>query len=689
MNVRQLACDGEFFHQMSHESDAGKRFTDAALSPITDGKSLEDARGLILSALGHTASLVPPPKGDSLEVAALRLEQTAGYGRWRRWLRNAVILLAGLLSFWPGLAQYDAVVSAGAAHSSGTSPLIWTSLNARLSEEMKEIRLADQVPTDKRHILLKDPKLNTNVDRWKALWDSHPSDPVWFSRYSFAALSSTGVLPPDYVATGERLDPGNGWYRFLNALLEWRNQRTRWPINLSERERAYRVALEEIRLAMEMPQFTSHRTECLSRQIATLPKAEDYPGLWLNRAIMEENSEQAYGPDGLWLPELMELTNHAPSKTRPDPALLETILGKIVREPIELKRFSMFGGGGLASVLVRESSVLLSGKAGDHELEVDRLRKIGTLLDLDPYPAAGTLRFTAVKWSPANPTEGLPSALAVTDAEVTPARFASRAMVERLSLRFALLVPLFSLAVCTLGYSPWRESHGPLARRLGSLLRFSDHLWIFSIAFGLPLAAYLVVTRAPSFGSLSQAQFMHSTMASTQLAAFAMTCSMVVTSIEMVRWRLGKRGAAIGMRAIGLNPGWGFVIISFCCFAGSVVIGESHGRFPFSRVIDSGMWMMPVLVMIWPILLYWFTRGARPERKLHRAAIARSLMAPLASICLVIVAMILIAFARDRYWTRQDNLEALRPEFAGNLTAEQHRAAIALQRRLVEILETP
>ena len=56
----------------------------------------------------------------------------------------------------------------------------------------------------------------------------------------------------------------------------------------------------------------------------------------------------------------------------------------------------MFGGGGLASMLVRESSVLLSGKAGDHELEVDRLRKIVTLLDLDPYPATGTLRFTAV-----------------------------------------------------------------------------------------------------------------------------------------------------------------------------------------------------------------------------------------------------------------------------------------------------
>jgi hypothetical protein len=262
-------------------------------------------------------------------------------------------------------------------------------------------------------------------------------------------------------------------------------------------------------------------------------------------------------------------------------------------------------------------------------------------------------------------------------------------MVERLSLRFALLVPLFSLAVCTLGYSPWRESHGPLARRLGSLLRLSDHVWIFGIAFGLPLAAYLVVTRAPSFGSLSQPQFMNATMASTQLAAFAMTCSMVVTSIEMVRWRLGKRGAAIGMRAIGFNPGWGFVIISFCCFAGSVVIGESHGRFPFSRLIDSGMWMMPVLAMIWPILLYWFTRGSKPERKLHRATLARSLMAPLASICLMIVAMILIAFARDRYRTRQDNLETLRPEFAGDLTAEQHRAAIALQRRLIEILETP
>ncbi len=674
---------------MSHESDGQNRFTDAVLSSITGGTSIEEARGLIRAALGHTACLVPPPKGDPLEVATLRLEQTAGYGRWRRWLRNGLILLAGLLSFWPGLAQYDAVVSASAAHSSDSLPLIWTSLDARLSDEMKAVRLADKVPAEKQSLLFKPPKPETSVDRWKALWDLHPSDPVWFSRYSFAVLSSTGVLPPDYVATGERLDPGNGWYRFLNALLEWRSLRARLPSNLSERERGYTTVLEEIRQAMEMPQFTSRRSECLSRQIAALPKAEDYPGLWLNRAIIEENSDQAFGSDGLWLLELLGLRDNAPLQTRLDPELLETLLKKIVREPTELKWSPFYGEAGLAYGLVWDCDALLSERTGDHEQEVDRLRRIESLLELDPFPSTGTFRLTAVKWSPAAPTEGLPIELSATDAEVAPARFASRAMVERLSLRFALLVPLLSLAICTLGYSPWRESYGPLARRLGSLLRLSDHAWIFCVGFGLPLVAYLVVTRAPSFGSLSQPQFTNATMASTQLAAFAMTCSMVVTSIEMVRWRLGKRGAAIGMRAVGFNPGWGFVIISFCCVASSVMLGGSHGRFPFSRWIDSGMWMMPVLAMTWPMLLYWFTRGAKPERKLHRATLARAMMAPLATICLLVVAMVLVAFARDRYWTRQDNLESLRPEFAGNLTAEQHRAAVAKQRRLVEILETP
>lgn len=674
---------------MSHESDGQNRFTDAVLSSITGGTSVEEARGLIRATLGHTACLVHPPKGDPLEVATLRLEQTAGYGRWRRWLRNGLILLAGLLSFWPGLAQYDAVVSASAAHSSGSLPLIWTSLDAGLSDEMKAVRLADKVPTEMQNLLFKPPKPETGVDHWKALWDSDPSDRLWFSRYSFAVLSSNGVLPPDYVATGERLDPGNGWYRFLNALLEWRSLRARLPLNLSERERGYTAVLEEIRQAMEMPQFTSRRSECLSRQITALPKAEDYPGLWLNRAIIEENSDQAYGSDGLWLLELLGLRDNAPSHTKLGPELLETLLKKIVREPIELKWSPFYGDAGLAYGLVWDCDALLSERTGDHEQEVDRLRRIESLLQLDPFPSTGTFRLTAAKWSPAAPTEGLPTELSATDAEVAPARFASRAMVERLSLRFALLVPLLSLAICTLGYSPWRESCGPLARRLGSLLRLSDHAWIFCVGFGLPLVAYLVVTRAPFFGSLSQPQFTNATMASTQLAAFAMTCSMVVTSIEMVRWRLGKRGAAIGMRAVGFNPGWGFVIISFCCFAASVMTGGGHGRFPFSRWIDSGMWMMPVLAMTWPMLLYWFTRGAKPERKLHRATLARAMMAPLASICLFIVAMVLVAFARDRYWTRRDNLESLRPEFAGNLTAEQHRAAVAKQRRLVEILETP
>jgi len=677
---------------MSHVRSDEERFLQVTLDSVPGAGDKERCRSLLAEALGHTATLVPPPKGDSLETVTKRMEQTAARGGSAKW-RRVWLLVVLAVSLWPGMINPDAINAANAAEVkfSGYSaryPLWNTCLGtntARLAEE----RLTKGLSADARLTLFGDTSQSKDDIRWKVVWEAHPDDPVLYNRYALALLGRTAKLPDDYVETGERIDPGNGWYRCLKAFETWNitvPSRAEWRQQTA-------VALPEIRKAMAMPRFDSHRDEFVRRQIAALPRPQDYAHIvQLRTLILHEDSALYEVFDrylALWQ-RALETDQDSPV-TDEAPALFKVYAGKLVRDSKCLPHLGRLVAGGFMQALVQRLVHLVPKSTPEEAAKLSSM--------------AGLMEPATVSWNRSQPTSFLPVpgldawSQKATDQETKPTASAARAMVERLSLRFALLIAVLGLGGCGLCHDRWRRAVRPLPERLGGLLRLSDYGWILAVGWLLPLGIYLTLVRSAGFG-LMHRPISVSLIANYQFVAFAMVISMLVLTIEMVRWRLGKRGAVLGFQSRGFNPGRWFSALALASFATGWLPTLSfiftywlpslatRGRVAY-QLWPPVLWAVPLLALSWPVILFWWGRSHTPERRLHRSTIARVLLAPLALICLTLVGMILLSHEEDRYWTRRDTLETPRTEWAGNLSAEEERTAVARQRRLLEILGMP
>ncbi|MGC4016286.1 MAG: hypothetical protein QM755_17450 [Luteolibacter sp.] len=507
-----------------------------------------------------------------------------------------------------------------------------------------------------------------------------------YCRHALQRLRIEGELPGDFVKTGEAIDPGNGWYRFQAGLVTWIKARTSnnakagHAAGTSMEESTVRV-IDELRAAIAMPRFSSHRDEFISRQIAAFPPARDYPELALQRSCVSAEADQLFDSQYLGLTRLPELVSSISRSTIPREdlsRLFESTLRKIALDSKSI---------GHQKVLLGESNVVPS-----------TLIELGKLL----RPSDSTLRHMAQvtqlgtgskgcmpqppeRWSFAPVTPIRVPILLASKEETQPTALAVRAMVERLSLRFGLIVMLAGFCGCALAHLRWRKSAGPLAARVASLLRPVDHLLIAFVSLILPISLFQLLVRGGDEGILycpldwSSAVIMNSQQASCILAV-----AIIVLIVEMVCWRLGRRGAVLGMRLRGFHPGWFFAITALAAF-GLAKIALSA---PWvSESVASFVWTMPALALSWPVILFFFGRGPKPERKLHRCTLTRAMLPYFALGCMTFTTLIVLAWVEDRHWTALDTVEKASPDRAGNVTLEMERAAVWNQQRLVEALE--
>jgi hypothetical protein len=256
-------------------------FLEAALSTVALPSDKARCRHVLEDALGHTATLVPPPQGDALETVTLRLQRTAHRPPRRKTLRLVLMAGAVLAALWPGLVSRDVMTSANAT---GISFVPWDGFQTPPAR-LLEAGIAPRLSPEARLTLFGDISRETATDRWEGAWRAHPEDPVLFNRYAFAVLTAEGTLPDDFLATGAKIDPGNGWYRFFDAAVTWHITQT-----TSKPSDPMPAFLE----AMAMPRFESHRDEFLRRQIAVLPPARDYGELSLNRRLLATTVQDLY-----------------------------------------------------------------------------------------------------------------------------------------------------------------------------------------------------------------------------------------------------------------------------------------------------------------------------------------------------------------------------------------------------------
>lgn len=663
-------------------------FISATIEPIPGRMDREHSRALLIEALGHTRTLVPPPTGDDIDSATERMKRTGNPSPCRRWFRRAVVIVVVLTALWPGLLSRDTLLSANATRTVGGGSLGFLPRSRNFDLEAVfdigrrkfiESHVFSMAGSRDRALLSDDPEI-LGHDRWRSRFESLPDDPVLYNHDVLDRTSAGKDLPEDYVANGDRIDPGNGWYRFAATLVWWRNHRHQLSkMTASERERVLRQSFETIRTAMAMPKFDSHRDAFLSRQIAALPPARDRSQILLQSEFITASALSVFQSDPLILddlPDLIEASGRADLPQESLHAVWETAFRKIVLDSKCYYHQSYLHRGRLTLALERLKPLVPEGEARIQlERQLILLRSMASsgspgLSDDRPWNF-GNARFLRSK-------EMLPDF-----EEALPAIQSTRAMVQRLALRCGLLVMLAGFTACLIAHLRWKKVVGPLAGRITSLLRPVDHLMILTIALAFPITVFLLLLRGGPWGLIYRDEQWMEAAQSCRLEAVVLAIAIIVLTVETVRWRLGRRGASLGIQTPGFNPGWIFAMIAIASFATSYAKPSTA----LGEMMAPAVTAMPVFALTWPFLLFWFARGPKPERRMHRCVLTRAMLAPLALGCASFTAMILLAHAEDRYWTRRNEMEKIRPDYTGNVTSGQEETAAAMQRQLVQILD--
>ena len=230
------------------------------------------------------------PGSDSLDQAAENLEK-GGLPRWFRATLYSLTVLAVILSAIPlarDLQRYRLATFIGYF---GTSiPDAFRIPALRLGPDtvgvFGEFSQGDQL------LLFGDfPKPGRPGEQFKALWDSDPANPAYFAEYVRGlAWSGSTPLPVDYLATADRLDPENAWFRYFAAGVAARKAVQKNPAGprTSPAGRIPAVMVKDpaklaevvtwLEEAARQPRFKSYEGELLAQRIHALPPGDDSLG---------------------------------------------------------------------------------------------------------------------------------------------------------------------------------------------------------------------------------------------------------------------------------------------------------------------------------------------------------------------------------------------------------------------------
>jgi hypothetical protein len=240
-----------------------------------------------------------------------------------------------------------------------------------------------------------------------------------------------------------------------------------------------------------------------------------------------------------------------------------------------------------------------------------------------------------------------------------------------------------------LGCAAWFPSRGSLlvqrlSRRMVDLLRPVDWAWILGAGMILPLLYYLFVYRFTPLGarelSLRISLFM---VPAGQVTSMAFL--MIVASLQIVRWRLGKRGALLGWQK---GRAWLGSTAVICGALALPAFGLGFARGKGSEaVMMIAAGLLGILVLAWLVIGVRAVFSNRPALLLRRVTLSRVLVPAYAFGMLLMAASMPLYHAAEKRWLAQDRLMEITPE-APAMSRYEWEVAQAMRAELLEILET-
>lgn len=85
------------------------------------------------------------------------------------------------------------------------------------SPKITEEQVASRLTPEQKLLVFGDLSKTSPEQRIKARWDTDPNNPTYFADYTNAYLAEFKKLPPDFLLTAKRIDPGNAWFTYVSA----------------------------------------------------------------------------------------------------------------------------------------------------------------------------------------------------------------------------------------------------------------------------------------------------------------------------------------------------------------------------------------------------------------------------------------------------------------------------------------
>ncbi len=673
----------------------------------------ETGREFLAEALAISAALPPGAKGDSVALATRRMQATGGRFHFRRALLRLILLCLLLPAAWLAVLGTPALHSIERIYLANRVPAAISSMCCNFNAVPNLARLGedslDDLATDgiggisgrSRLLLFGDHANPDPVARWKKVWDEYPQSAEHYFAYALAYRRANESWPEEMVETGERLDPGNGWFRLTAGMAKLKGTVGEAPIPRISKEERLRARAEGrqivrpepsgkpekvvldatamadgLRLideALSMPVLEDYRDALKRMCFEATPEPEDFAG-HLSGSAWYFLRPEGFSPDWLGTRAYHEAISVVCKEAakRGDVRTVEECGRRSFRlaERLSGMRTSL-----LLPVLVVKTTLgsnsrtqaeawsLLGRqeKSMSFRFVAERLKPPGPVSSpgppdaLDEHRASGAA-LKAYKGSP------FPGAEPVTEEEVRGGRMAERVLYRRFMVHVAAV--LFLLVIVGLGALRFvgRKRLGLVPARVAGLLKAGDWTWIFLAGAGVPLLVFSL-----SMGSrwLDSREFgldrdrFHAWLA----AACALPVAVALLTFQAVAWRLGRRGALLFLGTRGPDPGvWlgGLALLSIP----SAIAGA--GWIPDRSLQEICFWTVVIASVAAP----WLWLGAlavihlagNPARLLHRAVLIRaSLLPPCLAFAWVALQVPPLA-AQEKHWAKQMDYEALKEE---------------------------
>lgn len=434
--------------------------------------------------------------------------------------------------------------------------------------------------TEEQRLLLGDPALD-DLEQKRRLHLHAPENPAYFVEYAQVFIGENSALPPDFLETAARIAPDNSFFLYMAAGLTGKE-------SISKNKRSGPALpprmVGGVRLS-PLPseaEFTIEDPAAFDEAMALISKAAVLPGLEIhsnpmiaarmrllpvgNLAEIVRSISYAYGNSASGIISLRYVSNlicaraEQLSKSGRKEEFLELVRQREV--------FVTHLGHNSDFILVGELvySVIASATATNFRFAAERLgltemaetyrrqsdafiqdkdlRDIRQKKAVDPFPDAKASSLPRMTLPMLGRQVISPPPL--SDADFEPMRRAEHELAGVLGLlATALIIPLAALVVFLFRFVSPPIIRLP-AKRMAGVLGTADGCWVVGIGVGLPILLFLIVTRLTSLGGREYGVLFFQGL-SPGIPLVALLLGLLITPAIVVRWRLAKRLAPLGL----------------------------------------------------------------------------------------------------------------------------------------------